>query len=76
MDLIKFLCIILYMFIRSLLKYAFTRAASNPKVRAKAAKVAKDFAQEASKVAKDPDPARKLGRMVGKIKKKIINRDF
>ena len=64
------------MLFRSIIKYAFTKAASNPKVRAHAAKVAKDFTKEAKSVVKDPDPARKLGRMVGKLKKKIKNRDF
>ena len=64
------------MFIRSLIKYAFTRVASNPKVRAKAAKVARNVAKEAGEVARDTNPARRLGRAAGRIKNKIKQRNF
>ena len=64
------------MFIRSIIKYAITKVVSNPKVRAQATKSAREFARGAGEIARDPDPARKLGRMAGRIKKKLKNRDF
>ena len=74
----KYLFFIYYriMFIRSIIRYALTKAASNPKVREQAAKSAKGLAKGAGELARDPDPARRLGRMVGKLKKKLKNRDF
>ena len=64
------------MFIKSIIRYALTRAASNPKVRQQATKSAREFAKGAGELARDPDPARRLGRMAGRLKKKIQNRDF
>ena len=64
------------MFIKSIIRYALSKAASNPKVRQQATKSAREFAKGAGKLARDPDPARRLGRMAGRLKKKIQNRDF
>jgi len=76
MDIILFFIHYIIMFIRSIIKYALTKVVSNPKVRAKATKSAREFARGAGEIARDPDPARKLGRMAGRIKKKFKNRDF
>ena len=76
MEIILFFIHYIIMFIRSIIKYAITKVVSNPKVRAQATKSAREFARGAGKIARDPDPARKLGRMAGRIKKKLKNRDF
>tara|TARA_B100000686_G_scaffold113987_1_gene121532 strand:+ start:1464 stop:1646 length:183 start_codon:yes stop_codon:yes gene_type:complete len=57
--------------IRNILKFAIRKAASDPRVRAKATDTAKKIAKGAGEIARDPDPARKLGRLAGKIKNKL-----
>lgn len=57
--------------IRNILKFAIRKAVSDPRVRAKAKDAAKKIAKGAGEIARDPDPARKLGRLAGKIKKKL-----
>ena len=59
--------------IRQILKFAIKKAASDPRVRAKATHTARKIARGAGEIARDPDPARKLGRLAGKIKKKLKN---
>ena len=57
--------------LRNILKFAIRKAASDPRVRAKASETARKIAKGAGDIARDPDPARKLGRIAGKIKKKF-----
>jgi len=57
--------------IRNILKFAIRKAASDPRVRAKASDAARKIAKGAGEIVRDPDPARKLGRLAGKIKKKL-----
>ena len=49
--------------IRQILKFAIRKAASDPRVRAKATHTARKIAKGAGEIARDPDPARKLGRL-------------
>ena len=57
--------------LRNILKFAIRKAASDPRVRAKASETARKLAKGAGEIARDPSPARKLGRIAGKIKKKL-----
>mgnify|MGYP007063703048 CR=1 FL=1 len=57
--------------IRNIIKFAIRKAASDPRVRHKATNAARKFAKGAGEVARDPNPAKKLGRIAGKIKKKF-----
>jgi len=57
--------------IRNIIKFAIRKVASDPRVRKKATNVARNFAKGAGEVARDPNPAKKLGRIAGKIKKKF-----
>ena len=58
--------------LRNIIRFAFRKAASDPRVRAKAKEAARKVAKGAGEIARDPEPAKKLGRIAGKIKKKII----
>ena len=58
--------------LRNIIRFAVRKAASDPRVRAKATETARKIAKGAGNIARDPEPARKLGRLAGKIKKKII----
>ena len=60
------------MMLRNILRFAIRRVASDPRVRAKAKETARKMAKGAGEIARDPEPAKKLGRLAGKIKKKII----
>ena len=57
----------------NIIRFAIRKAASDPRVREKAKETARNIAKGAGNLARDPDPARKLGRLAGKIKRKIIN---
>ena len=57
--------------LRNIIKFAIRKAASDPRVRAKAKDAARKLAKGAGDIARDPDPARKLGRIAGRIKKKL-----
>jgi len=57
--------------IRNILKFAIRKAASDPRVRAKASDTARKIAKGAGEIVRDPNPARKLGRLAGKIKNKF-----
>ena len=57
--------------LRNIIRFAIRRAASDPRVRAKAQETARKMANGAGELARDPEPAKKLGRLAGKIKKKI-----
>ena len=57
--------------IRNIIKFAIRKVASDPRVRQKATNAARNFAKGAGEVARDPNPAKKLGRIAGKIKKKF-----
>ena len=59
--------------LRNIIRFAVRKVASDPRVRAKAKETARKIAKSAGDLARDPDPAKKLGRLAGKIKKKIIN---
>jgi|TARA_B110000263_G_scaffold244747_1_gene253225 hypothetical protein len=59
--------------LRNILRFAVRKVASDPRVRAKAKETARKIAKGAGELAREPDPARKLGRLVGRIKKRIIN---
>ena len=59
--------------LRNIIRFAIRKAASDPRVRAKAKETARKIAKGAGNLARDPDPAKNLGRLVGKVKKKIIN---
>ena len=58
--------------VKKYFRFAIRRAASDPRVRAKAKETARKMAKGAGEIARDPEPAKKLGRLAGKIKKKII----
>ena len=57
----------------NIIRFAIRKAASDPRVREKAKETARNIAKGAGNLARDPDPVKKLGRLAGKIKKRIIN---
>ena len=59
--------------LRNILRFAVRKVASDPRVRAKAKETARKIAKGAGELVREPDPARKLGRLAGRIKKRIIN---
>ena len=59
--------------LRNIIRFAVRKVASDPRVRAKAKETARKIAKGAGELAREPDRARKLGRLVGRIKKRIIN---
>ena len=59
--------------LRNIIRFAVRKVASDPRVRAKAKETARKIAKGAGELVREPDPARKLGRLVGRIKKRIIN---
>ena len=52
--------------LRNIIRFAIRKAASDPRVRAKATETARKIAKGAGNLARDPDPAKNLGRLVGK----------
>jgi hypothetical protein len=58
-------------FLRQLTRYAAHKLANDPKVRAKAADVARNVAREAGHVVRDEDPARAAGRAVRRAMNKL-----
>ncbi len=59
--------------LRNIIRFAVRKVASDPRVRAKAKETARKIAKGAGELVREPDPARKLGRLAGRIKKRIIN---
>ena len=57
--------------LRSLILYTLRRAAGSEVFKAKALNVARKGARVAGEIARDEDPARAMGRTVGRIKKKF-----
>ena len=72
---IDFLSEIIHVIImlRNIIRFAVRKAASDPRVRAKATEAARKIAKGAGDLAREPEPAKKLGRLAGRIKKRIIN---
>ena len=59
--------------LRNIIRFAVRKVASDPRVRAKAKETARKIAKGAGELVREPDPARKLGRLAGRIKKRIMN---
>ncbi len=71
-DIFDFIYIIFCMAIlRSLIIYTLRRVAGSEVVKAKALDAARKGARKAGEIARDDDPARAMGRAIGRLKKKF-----
>ena len=53
------------------MRFLVRRAAADPRVRKAAARTAASAVREAREIVNDPSPARRLGRMAGRVKRQF-----